>query len=188
MSGAIGITAVVSVGACLAVWLLSVKLSRRAHAPRLYLLATAVAVVLLPVVCVATWHLLFWITTSEEHGVSPERANRAFAPIAIPASAADVNYRSSVFEALTYRADFAIDEQNFLDWAESQGWRVSALQCSESGSPRYADSPANSTGLTLPAGICNGYSIRIPGKAPDAGTTIVYDADSGRALVEHFTF
>ena len=176
MSGALGITSLSAIGLSVAVYALGARVLWQRHPTTGRASAVLAALVLFPVFCVLIWNALFRLTTSEGTGVTPEVANRAAGAVEIPSSARDVNYRSSIFEPVLFRADFTISEPEFLKWARSQGWQVTE-----------ADEYLTEPGLDGMA-IERGYSCRVPGAAPDAGTSIVFDADSSRAFVIRTTY
>ena len=91
----------------------------------------AIVFILFPVSCSSIMYTLPAAMCRVGHGVSGEEANRHLRFTNVPDVATDVLYRHDCFSGLTEAAEFSCTKQQFLEWANDNGWKPEAFNSSE---------------------------------------------------------
>ncbi|MCH8868855.1 MAG: hypothetical protein IIC85_04035 [Chloroflexi bacterium] len=77
-----------------------------------------------PPLVVGAWALLIYLTTHNGIDTTASEANRYLHAFQLPPNASDVDFRHSEFMPIPDRADFLINENDFLAWAAVNQWNV----------------------------------------------------------------
>jgi len=109
------------------------------------------------------------LTSAEGHGVSAEVANRSLAWFKLPATAHDVHFKHTLG---TDEAEFAIDQAEFIEWAQREGWQTYVFQ----RNPDWP-MPQDASQFVVPREMNFGFYFS------NAGLSGYFDHDTGRAKV-----
>lgn len=96
-----------------------------------------------PILWMACLPVLSWLVSYKATGITFKEASESISLIALPATATDIDVHKLLYE--TCSVDFSIDEREFVDWCESNGWTlepilVSMQSWSSQGEPVEIDS------------------------------------------------
>jgi hypothetical protein len=137
-----------------------------------------------------------WSTTYQELGLSGDKADTALAFLHVPrGTATDVCYRRTYQD---FNADFAMSEEDFLAWMESQRWTVKRFTFTQDweGVPWRIEGHEKlwlTTNVTPVRGmestnarirVLDGYCHYDSGTRPECSRTIIYDVKVKRVYVE----
>jgi hypothetical protein len=152
-------------------------------------LGCAIAGLAFPTITIVLFIALPPATTTTGIGVVPQEANQHLLTFSVPVAASDINFRHSFFAGTIDEADFAISEEDFLNWAGANHWSPKALHVADEPS----ELPFSIVVRPLGPGVDeyeprNGYYVFVAGPRGDAGLCVVFDKDQGRAFIYRTRF
>jgi len=139
---------------------------------------------------------VMWLTTTQELGLSGDKADAVLEFLQIPhGTATDVCYRQSY---LGFNADFAMSEEDFLAWMKCQSWTTKRFTIRQ----EWEKIPWRKNGERIWVGngvvpvrllerdqreifVRDGYCHYDPNTRPECSWKIIYDRASHRVYVDN---